>query len=46
MHVGSIELTTAVAFDVAVFVLVFGVVVTIVRSRWARRATDERRAAR
>jgi multicomponent Na+:H+ antiporter subunit B len=29
-HVGSVELLTAVAFDIAVFLLVFGFVVTTI----------------
>lgn len=38
IHLGSLELVTAVAFDVGVFLLVFGVVVAALRSIAGARA--------
>lgn len=38
IHVGSLELITAVAFDVGVFLLVFGVVIATLRSIAGARA--------
>jgi len=40
IHLGTLELVTAVAFDVGVFLLVFGAVVGIVRAIALTRAED------